>query len=156
MQEVRYYEGKAIWSLFKYFLKMYTAIYCSSKLKPTPAQCFLDNHLQHLKKSFFSDIQNGMFLIFRCTKWHGTHLITCAKKHKKLWKSWKRNTTLTIYALLMQCKTAPVLSIIHFSYFLRNWNWNFGCERKHALTHQCKVNKAIQICFLYVQTKYKF
>ena len=87
-QEDRYHEvGKIIWSLFKYFFKMYTANHwCSSKLKSTPAQCFIGNYLQHPKNSYFSDVQNGVILTFKCTKLHSAHLTTCAKMHKKVKK----------------------------------------------------------------------
>ena len=151
--------GKTIWSLFKYFFKMYTVTHwCCSKLKPAPAQCFLENYLQHPKKSYFSDIQNGVIFSFRCTKWHGAHLTTCAKKHKKVWKSWKGNTTLTIYASLIQCKFATVLSIMYFNYFFRNWSWNFGTRvwKKAWFDKPMQSEQSIQICSFYVQTKYKF
>ena len=46
-------------------------------------------------------IQNGMILTFWCTKWHELHLTTCAKKHKKVLKSWRGNTALTINISLM-------------------------------------------------------
>ena len=149
--------GKIIWLLFKYFLKMYTATHwCSSELKPIPAQCFLENYLQHPKKSYLSDIWNGMILTFRCTKWYGAHLTNCAKKHKKAWKSWKRNTTLTICTSLMQCKFATVLSIIYFNYFFGNWIWNFGIGvwKKAWFNTPIPSEQSIQICSLYVQTKY--
>ena len=151
--------GKIIWSLFKCFFKMYTATHwCSSKLKPKTAQCFLENYLQYPKKSYFSDIRNKMILTFWCTKWHGAHLTTCAKKHKKVWKSWKGNTTLTIYASLIQCKFATVLSIMYFNYFFRNWSWNFGIRvwKKAWFDKPMQSEQSIQICSLYVQTKYKF
>ena len=146
-------------SLFKCFFKMYTATHwCSSKLKPKTAQCFLENYLQYPKKSYFCDIQNKMILTFWCTKWHGAHLTTCAKKHKKVWKSWKGNTTLTIYASLIQCKFATVLSIMYFNYFFRNWSWNFGIRvwKKAWFDKPMQSEQSIQICSLYVQTKYKF
>ena len=151
--------GKIIWSLFKYFLKMYTAVHWySSKLKPTPAQCFFEKYLQHPKKSYFSDIQNDMILTFRCTKWHGANLNTCAKKHKKVWKSWKGNTALTIYASLMQCKFATVLFIIYFNHFFGNWSWNFRIRvwKKAWFGTPMQSEQSIQTCSLYVQTKYKF
>ena len=115
-------------TLYMFFKKCTANDWCSSKLKLTPAQCFLENYLQHPKKSYFSDIyiQNGMILTFWFYKWHGAHLTTCAKKHKKVWKSWKGNTALTIYTSLMQCKFATALSIIYFNYFFGNWSWNFG------------------------------
>ena len=138
---------------------MYTATHwCSSKLKPTPVQCFLENYLQYPKKSYFSDIQNGMIHTFRCIKWHGAHLTSCAKKHKKVWKSWKGNTTLTIYTSLMQCKFATVLSIIYFNYFFGNWSWNFGTRVWKNVWFDIPLQneQSIQICSLFVQTKYKF
>ena len=146
-------------SLFKCFFKMYTATHwCSSKLKPKTAQCFLENYLQYPKKSYFSDIQNKMILTFWCTKWHGAHLTTCAKKHKKVWKSWKGNTTLTIYASLIQCKFATVPSIMYFNYVFRNSSWNFGIRvwKEAWLDTPMQSKQSIQICSLYVQTKYKF
>ena len=151
--------GKTIWSLFKYFFKMYTATHwCCSKLKPAPAQCFLENYLQHPKKSYFSDIQNGVIFSFRCTKWHGAHLTTCAKKHKKVWKSWKGNTTLAIYTTLMHSKFTTVLSIIWFNYFVGNWSWNFGINvwKKVWFDAPIPSEQNIQIYSLYVATKYKF
>ena len=99
-------------TLYMFFKKCTANDWCSSKLKLTPAQCFLENYLQHPKKATsLKYIQNGMILTFWCTKWHGSHLTTCAKKHKKLWKSWKGNTALTNYVLLMQCKFVTVLFI---------------------------------------------
>ena len=123
---------------------MYTATHwCSSKLKPKTAQCFLENYLQYPKKSYFSDIQNKMILTFWCTKWHGAHLTTCAKKHKKVWKSWKGNTALTIYVSLMQCKFVTVLSITSNIFWETEVEiLGLGCERKHDLIHRSKVNKA--------------
>ena len=144
---------------FKHFFKMYTTTHwCTSKLKPTAAQCSLENYLQHPKKSYFSDIQNGMIHTFRCIKWHGAHLTSCAKKHKKVWKSWKGNTTLTIYTSLMQCKFATVLSIIYFNYFFGNWTWNFGIRvwKKAWSDTPMQSEQSIKIFPLYVQTKYKF
>ena len=141
------------------FFKKYTANdWCSSKLKLTPAQCFLENYLKHPKKSYFSDIQNGMNLTFWCTKWHAAHLTTCAKKHKKVWKRLKGNTTLTIYASLMQCKFATVPSIMYFNYVFRNSSWNFGIRvwKEAWLDTPMQSKQSIQICSLYVQTKYKF
>ena len=138
---------------------MYTVTHwCSSKLKSTPAQCFLENYLQQIKKSYFSDIQNGMILTFWCTKWHGAHLATCAKKHKNVWKRLKGNTTLTIYASLIQCKFATVLSIMYLNYGFRSSSWNFGIRvwKKAWLDTPMQSEKSIQICSLYVQTKYKF
>ena len=141
------------------FFKKYTANdWCSSKLKLTPAQCFLENYLQHPKKSYFPDIQDDMILFFKCTKYHGTHLTTCAKKHKKVWKSWKENTTLTIYTSLMQCNFATILSIIYFNYFfwklkLKVWDQRV---KETMIRYTMQSEQSIQICFLYVQTKYKF
>ena len=138
---------------------MYTVTHwCCSKLKPAPAQCFLENYLQHPKKSYFSDIQNGVIFSFRCTKWHGAHLTTCAKKHKKVWKSWKGNTTLAIYTTLMHSKFTTVLSIIWFNYFVGNWSWNFGINvwKKVWFDAPIPSEQNIQIYSLYVATKYKF
>ena len=87
--------------------------------------------------------QNGMILTFWCTKWHGAHLTTCAKKHKKVWKSWKGNTALTIYVSSMQCKFVTVLSITSNIFWETEVEiLRLGCERKHDLIHQRKVNKA--------------
>ena len=138
---------------------MYTVTHwCCSKLKPAPAQCFLENYLQHPKKSYFSDIQNGVIFSFRCTKWHGAHLTTCAKKHKKVWKSWKGNTTLAIYTTLMHSKFTTVLSIIWFNYFVGNWSWIFGINvwKKVWFDAPIPSEQNIQIYSLYVATKYKF
>ena len=136
---------KIIWSLFK----------CSLKYAQ-PLTDVLQDLNQHQLSVFLRTIysipkratsliyiQNGMILTFWCTKWHGSHLTACAKKHKKLWKSWKGNTALTIYVSSMQCKFVTVLSITS------NLFWEteveilgLGCERKHDLIHRWKVNKA--------------
>ena len=145
-------------TLYMFFKKCTANDWCFSKLKLTQAQCFLENYLQHPQKSYFSDIQNVMILTFWCTKWHGGYLTTCGKKHKKVWKSWKGNTTLTIYASLIQCKFATVPSIMYFNYVFRNSSWNFGIRvwKEAWLDTPMQSKQSIQICSLYVQTKYKF
>ena len=127
------------------FFKKYTANdWCSSKPKLTPAQCFLENYLQHPKKSYFSDIY---------TEWNDSHFlvhqmawVTCdrlCKKAQKLWKSWKGNTALTNYVSLMQCKFVTVLSITSNIFWETEVEiLGLGCERKHDLIHRSKVNKA--------------
>ena len=154
---------------------MYTATHwCSSKLKPTPALCFLENYLKHPKKSYFSYIymyiyiyiyvyiyiyiQNGMIFTFRCTKWHETHLATCAKKHKKVWKKLERKyytNNLYITDTVQVCNSS-ILYITH--YFFGNWSWNFriGVWKKAWFDTPLQSEQNIQICSLYVQTKYKF
>ena len=123
---------------------MYTATHWrSSKLKPTLGQCFLENYLLPPKKNYFSDIQNRMLLTCGCTKWHGARLTICAKKHKKVRKSWKGNTALTVYVLLVQCKFVTVISIISNIFWETEVEiLGLGCERKHDLIHRWKVNKA--------------
>ena len=83
-----------------------------------------------------------MILTFS-TKWHGVDLTTWAKKHKKVWKIRKWNTTLTIYGSLMQCKFATVLSITSNIFLQTKVKiLGLGCERKHDLIIHCKPNKA--------------
>ena len=124
---------------------MYTTTHwCSSELKPIPAQCYLENYLQHPKKSYLSDIWNGMILTFRCTKWYGTHLTNCAKKHKKVWKSWKGNTTLQSVHHWCSANLQQFYPLYTSIIFLETEFeiLGLGCERKHDLIHQCKVSKA--------------
>ena len=119
--------GELFDHFFNIFFKMYTATYwCSAKFKPTPAQCFLENYLQHPKKGYFSDMQNGLVLTFGCIKWHGTRLTTCAKKQKKSVKKLERK-----YGTNNQCIIDAVQfcdsSIHYFKYFvgklkLKFWN----------------------------------
>ena len=65
------------------------------------------------------------------------------KKHKKVWASWEGNTTLTIHASLIQCKFVTVLSITSNIFWETQVKiLGLGCERKHDLIQQRKVNKA--------------
>ena len=119
--------GKIIWPLFKYFLKMFPATHwCSSKLKLTPAQCFLENYLQHPKKSYFSDIytewNDSHFLVHQMAWVTFDHLCKKAQKSvKKLERKYCTNNLCIIDAVQI-CNS----SIHHFKYFLGNWSWNFG------------------------------
>ena len=132
------------------FFKKYTANdWCSSKLKLTPAQCFLENYLQHPKKSYFSDIytewNDSHFLVQQMTWIVFHHLCKKAQKSvKKLEKKYFTNNLCIIDAVQI-CNS----SMHHFKYFWESEveTLGLGCERKHDLIHQQKVNKACKfIC----------
>ena len=59
-----------------------------------------------------------MILTFWCTKWHGSHLTACAKKHKTVKKLERKYCTnnLCIVDAVQICNS----SIHHFKYFLGN------------------------------------
>ena len=125
----------------------YLLILSSLKLKPTPAQCLLKNYLQHSKKSYFSAIQGWMRLTLRCPKWHGENLITCAKKYKKLLRSWKENTVITISASLMvRIRISSITSNIFYETQVKILGLVF--ERKHDLIHQNKWTKHMNLFFI--------
>ena len=141
------------------YFKKYTANdWCSSKPKLTPAQCFLENYLQHPKKSYFSDIY---------TEWNDSHFLVhqmawvtfdrlCKKAQKTVKKLERKYCTnnLCIVDAVQICNS----SIHHFKYFLGNWSWNFGIRvwKKAWFDTPMESKQSIQICSLYVQTKYKF
>ena len=129
---------------------MYSAIHCSSKLNPTPAQCFLDNYLSISKRATSLIYRMvAMFLTFRSTRWHGAHLTTCAKKHKKSVKKleWKYYTNnLCIPDAMQLC-----ISSIHYIIQL------FFEKLKLKVDIPMQSEQSMQICYiqisLYVQTK---
>ena len=113
-------------TLYINVFKKYTANdWCSSKLKLTPAQCFLENYLQHPKKSYFSDIytewNDSHFLVHQMAWVTFDHLCKKAQKSvKKLERKYCTNNLCIIDAVQI-CNSS-----IHHKYFLGNWSWNFG------------------------------
>ena len=103
-QEARYRKvGNIIWSHFIliFFKKVYSQWLMFFKTWLTTAQYFLENYLQHPKKSYFSD-----------------------KKAQKSVKKLERkycNNNLCIIDTMQICNS----SIHHVKYFLGNWSWNF-------------------------------
>ena len=86
---------------------MYIATHlCSSKLKPTSAQC-----LQHPKKSYFSDIQNEMRFTFGCTK-----------SVKKLEEEYYTNNICIIDAVQICIRFHPSLQIVFKTLKLKFWS----------------------------------
>ena len=114
-------------NLYKCFFKKYTANdWCSSKLKLTPAQCFLENYLQHPKKNYFSDIYTGWndshFLMHQMAWVTFDHLCKKAQKSVKKLERKCCSNNLCIIDVVQICNS----SIHHFKCFWGNWSWNFG------------------------------
>ena len=122
--------------------------------------------LQNLKQHQFSvflrtvySIQTkATFLIYRM-EWFSLlgarngmgHIWPSVQKSTKMWKRWKGNTALTIYASFMQCKFVTVLSITSNIFWETEVKiLGLGCERKHDLIHQHNVNKKAHEFVLYM------
>ena len=109
------------------FFKKYTANdWCSSKLKLTPAQCFLENYLQHPKKSYFPDIytewNDSHYLVHKMAWFIFDHLCKKAQKSAKKLERKYCNTALTMYVSMMQCKFVTVICITsHIFWETREW-----------------------------------
>ena len=124
-----------------FFQKCTANDWYSSKVKLTPAQCFLENYLQHPKKA------TSLIYIYIYTEWNDSHFpvhqmawVTFDRLCKKAQKTVKKlerkycTNNLCIVDAVQICNS----SIHDFKYF-------FGkLERKNDLIHQHKVNKACE------------
>ena len=141
--------------LFDHFLNVFFK--CTQPLLDV-----LQNLNQHqfsvFLRTLYSIQTKATFLIYRM-EWFSLlgarngmeHIWPPVQRSTKMWKRWKGNTTLTIYASLMQWKFVIVLSIIS-SIFKENEvkTLGLGCGRKHDLIHQLNVNKKANEFVLYM------
>ena len=144
--------GKTIWSLFKCFFFKCTQ----------PLLDVLQNLNQHQLSVFLRTVYSiqtkATFLIYRM-EWFSLlgsrngmgHIWPPVQKSTKMWKRWKGNTALTIYASFMQCKFVTVLSTTSNIFGETEVKiLGLGCERKHDLIHQHNVNKKAHEFVLYM------
>ena len=149
-QEARYREeGKIVWSLLKCFFK-YTQ----------PITNVLQNLNQHQLSVFLRTIysipKRATSLIYRM-EWFS---LLCAlngmghsrppkqKKHKKVWASWKGNTT-QLYASLIECEFVTVLSITSNIFWETQVKiLGLGCERSMIWYNNVTWTKYMNLFFI--------
>ena len=140
--------------LFKIDSNSYLLMLSSLKLKTPQLMGFLRTIYSIQKRATYPPIKSGM----KSGSQNGMNSITHAKKHeikaKKYNKGVKNTTTPITTSLMVQIRT----QFHYFKYFFGNSSWNRVCAwKKVCLETPKKVYiQSRWICFLYVQTMYKF